>query len=192
MLQDMRSLSRNTVHERNLERIDAHTSLQWRASLGKAKDMQGAGRAVQLGDVLTAARTVWWGTGRSKACTCGAPVEDAFHRHRQCPRWHKYREAIRERGRWEWLEGCGLAHFMDNELQWRRAAWRKSFSQISDPDDQIELVFTDGSGSNPTRPLLRLCSWVVVHRGEIRAKGILPLGCTVCRAELVALRRAVQ
>ena len=109
MLQDMRSLGRNTVHERGLDKLDVQTSLQWRASLGKSKDMQGAGRAVQFGDVLTAARTVWWGTGRSKACSCGAPVEDAFHRHHQCPRWQKYRDSFRERGPWDWLEGHGLA-----------------------------------------------------------------------------------
>ena len=152
MLQDTKSSGRNTVHERGLHKLDVQTSLQWRASPGKAKDLQGAGRAVQFGDVLTAARTVWWGTGRSKACSCGAPVADAFHRHHQCPRWQKHRESFRERGQWDWLEGHGLAHFTDRELQWRHKAWSKSFSHIADPVDQIDLVFTDGTATNPTRP----------------------------------------
>ena len=46
----------------------------------------------------------------------------------------------------------GLAHFTDRELQWRHKAWSKSFSHIADPVDQIDLVFTDGTATNPTRP----------------------------------------
>ena len=41
VLQDMRSLGRNTVHERGLDKLDVQTSLQWRAYLGKSKDMLG-------------------------------------------------------------------------------------------------------------------------------------------------------
>ena len=112
---------------------------------------------------------------------------------RQCSFWAVIKDAPKSLllgGLFPHLQGC------DEYFQLLDAIHPPDFQQSD--DDEVAMIFTDGSAQEPGSPVLRLCAWSVTkstpaaHTNKLLYSGLLPGRYqTVFRAELYAVAVAL-
>ena len=158
--------------------------------------------------------------GPRRACACGEPAADAFHRYYQCPLLADIKDEDVVKSAWL-SKVLGSAEYRGLECLWGRAIvpaalWDRALAApemeeampvasagFAELADRAGQVFTDGSGLWPRKPWSKAGSGMAVvlmeqQSGKPRVKDIavaaakVPGRQTVPRAEAWACAKGVQ